>query len=424
MLSGRILRWTLVVALGLAPSLATAHGDDGGDDDGRIARGVSRLLPPEGGPQPLAKGYVLVEAGIELQRLEIEVLGADPTVALEVFLLGEGGVETSLGSLPEGNGELEFGAGLASTLPLGASTVSLLAGLQVEVRDGGAAVVLAGAVPSLTIGHDDDDEGDHDDGRDDDDGDHDDGKDDDDGDDDAPRARGRAILMLADTSPFAGAEGRVEVETEGEDQELEIEVEDIDTGTTVEFFLDDGSGTMASLGTATTDAEGEAEIEFDTGDGDALPLGLGSVADLAGRRVEVRVAAEGTVILFGEVPEATVGAMKLRCREAFRAAGTRARAVVVGLLDNRSGRARLGFELKAIARGSAEAELLLDDGEGNMTVISDVALRRSGRGRARWDTKRGGTLPLGVTSVLELEGRPFEIRVEGETVLSGRFPRF
>ncbi|MCI0589765.1 MAG: hypothetical protein L0323_23365, partial [Planctomycetes bacterium] len=404
------------LALWSAAPPAAAH------DDG-VLSGESDLLPPEGSPQPDARGEVEVESGLAGQSFEVEVTGAALDVELTAFLDDGTGVLQSIGTLTaeEEEGvvvlELEFDTAAGATLPNGVATVDLLAGLAVEVRDGTSAVVLAGVVPALGTG---DDDGEDDDG--DDDGDDDDGDDDND-DNDGPRARGRAILMLAESSPFPDAEGEVEVEVEGDEEELEIEAEHLDAGTAVEFFLADADGNMTSIGTATADEEGEAEIEFETEEGGSLPLGAASVADLAGRRVEVR-ASDGTLILFGAVPEATTRAQKLRCRGDVMSVETRARVRVTALVDNRSGRERLNVELKAVSPGATEAELFLDDGGGTLTLADTVPLKRSGRGRARYDTKKGQPLPLGASSVRDLQGRAFEIRVEGAAVLAGNFPNF
>jgi len=411
MLPTRVLPLALVLALGVGAPPAGGHG--GGDDGART--GEAPLLPPDGGPQPEARGSIEVLAAPDRQRFEVEVEAADPTVPLFVFIRSEIGVETSLGTLATGNGEIEFDTGEGMALPLGAASVEALAGLSVEVRDAEATLVLAGTVPAPGEGHGDDD---GDDDADDDE----DGHGDDDDDDHADRrpARGRAALMRADTSPFADASGRVEVERKHGEEELEIEAEHLDAGTAVEFFLADEGGTMTSVGAAEADDGGEAEIEFETDDGDPLPLGAASVDELAGRRVEVRLAADGTLILFGEVPEATTAARKLRGRTDVRDLASRARCRVRALVDGRAGRERLDVDLKAVASGGAEAELFVDDGGGSMVLAGTVALRGSGRGRLRYDTRKGDRLPLGAASLRDLEGRDFEIRVDGRELMSSR----
>jgi len=408
MLLSRILPLALALSLGAA---APAHEDDGG---GGGLEGEAALTAVVGSPQPDARGEIEIQSGLAGQSLEVEVAGADPSVELTVFLDDGSGNFTAIGTLSPEDGGLELAIDTAAggTLPFGVATVELLAGLAIEVRDGASAVVLAGVVPALGAG---DDDGDDDDG--DDDGDH----DGDDDEHDGLPARGRAALVRADSSPYAEARGEVEVETRSGEEEFEIEAERLDAGVAVEFFLEDGAGAMASIGTATTDGDGEAEIEFGTEEGGSLPLGAASVAELAGRRVEVRTA-DGTLVLFGEVPEATTAALKLRARADVRDDDSSARVRVTAVVDNRSGRDRLNVELKAVSPGAAEAELFLDDGGGTMTLAATVALRRSGRGHARFDTKKGDPLPLGVASVLELEGRAFEIRVEGSAVVSGNFP--
>jgi hypothetical protein len=61
-----------------------------------------------------------------------------------------------------------------------------------------------------------------------------------------------------------------------------------------------GSGVLALVGSFTI--EGEGELEMETDDGGSLPIGVADVNDLVGRAVELRDAADDSVLFTGTVP--------------------------------------------------------------------------------------------------------------------------
>lgn len=382
----------VALALAFSPS-APALADDGGGG----AEGEAALLPPATSPQPGARGEVEVRSRADGDRLEVEVEAVDPAVDLSFWIDDGTGTFVEAGALPAGSDErkLEFDEAAGGALPLGAASVTDLAGRPVEVRDGTGAAVLAGHVPAL--GEDDGD------------------------DDEAEPARGRSALMRDPASPFPDASGKVEVEKSPDGEELEIEAEHLDAGTAVEFFLEDAGGAMVSIGTATADEGGEAEIEFETGDGGTLPLGAASVDDLAGRRVEVRTA-DGTAILFGIVPAATTSAEKARARARVEDDDSDAEVRIDAVIDTRAGRERLRIDARRLDPAAGEAEFWVADGTGTLALAASAPVKHSGRARFLFDTRKGKTLPLGAETLRDLSGRSFEIRVGGAAVLSGSLP--
>ncbi len=400
-----MLRWNLpLVALAfvLAAPSPPAHAED----EDAEQRGRAALVAPETSPQPGATGEVEIRSQPDRQRFAVEVENVDPLVDLAVFLDDGTGTLGEVGSQPAGSDERElvFDTGDGDSLPFGATTVADLVGRALEVRDGTGAVVLQGTLPALGVNDED-------------------GDGDDDGDDDEGlHARGRSALMRDAGSPFPEASGHVEVEAEDGEEEMEIEAEHLDSGTAVEFFLEDDAGVMVSIGLATADDEGEAEIEFETEDGNALPLNAWTVADLAGRRVEVRTA-DGTLILFGIVPEASPRAEKLRASAQASGNVAGSKGKVASLIDPRAGRERLRIDAKKIGAGSGQAELYVDDGSGALVLVGTAPLKKSGRTRFQYDTKKGQALPLTAETLTDLSGRAFEIRVDGLVVLSGTLPQ-
>ena len=146
----RLLPAFLALSMWAVAPPAQGHG---GDDGGGVLEAEARLLPPDGSPQPGAKGEVEVSMSLRGQEFEVEVERADPSVALEAFLDDGSGAFVSIGVLtPECEDdhivlELEFDTSDGDALPLGVATVGLLADAAIEIRDGEGRVVLSGTVP-------------------------------------------------------------------------------------------------------------------------------------------------------------------------------------------------------------------------------------------------------------------------------------
>jgi hypothetical protein len=172
-----------------------------------------------------------------------------------------------------GMGELVLRSG--DPLPLGAASITELAGATISVADSEGTEVLSGIVPSIdnpTVCEDDDD----DDGDDDDD-------DDDDDDNDVPKIKVKAKITRG------GDVLSIEVENLEPEMEYDVTITNPDTSDS------------ESLGPITTDMDGEAEIEIETGEGGMLPLGAESVADLVGFEIAI-VDGNGDTILTEVVP--------------------------------------------------------------------------------------------------------------------------
>ncbi|MGH7162576.1 MAG: hypothetical protein ACREID_03755 [Planctomycetota bacterium] len=242
------------------------------------ARAEADLVRAEGSPDADVEGEVEVESRAEGDEFEIEVENLAPGTGVEFFLDDPDTAEgfLSIGSATAnslGEAELEFDEGEA--LPLGAAGVGDLAGFGVEVRLAGTGeLLLTGEVPDLPDGVSDP------------------------GDDPLPGddARGRAELV----AHVDGVQGHVEIRVEDDgEQRFKLEAEHLTPGTEVLFLIED-EGAFVEIGSAIADLEGEAEI--DTNDTLPLPLGVGGVAELVGRGVRVELAADGTLLLSGEVP--------------------------------------------------------------------------------------------------------------------------
>ena len=202
--------------------------------------------------------------------------------------------------------------------------------------------------------------------------------------------RVRSDMVRAAAASDADVSGHVEVRTRDGRQKFQVEADHLAAGVSVEFLVADGSAALVSLGSMTTDSLGEAELELDTGDGASLPAGAATVADLAGRAVEVRDAAGG-VLLTGTVPALSGSPATVvgRTRVTDDATGTRVKVEMK--VKGRSGRQEFRVEVKNAPAGSA-VELFVDDGAGAMVLAATGP-------RIRLDSRRGHAMPLGVSGL-------------------------
>jgi len=234
------------------------------------------------------------------------------------------------------------------------------------------------------------------------------------------RVRADARLTRAATSPDPDVEGRVRVESRPDRERFSIEAERLDPGTVVEFFVD---GT--SLGTVAALADGRAELERNTHDGDALPLGAAAVSELAGLRVEVRLAATGELMLEGAVPDAPASGGGDGGLPLDRARG---RAPLVPFVAGAEGsieiRRRTDLQLFRMEAQNLEPGLTvtfrIEDPAGGFATLATLVT--DGAGQAEISTQDGLPLPLGVADVAELTGLEVQVVAGEELLLSGFVP--
>ncbi|HKB14783.1 MAG TPA: hypothetical protein VKF62_01900 [Planctomycetota bacterium] len=255
-----------------------------------------------------------------------------------------------------------------------------------------------------------------------------------------------SCLMRPVGGPDPDASGKIKIESENEDddesgvlenggdggeneEEFEVEVAHLDPGASFGVFLDDGAGTLVSIGTIGTEGDGEGELEFESDEGGGLPLGAGSLQELAARPLEVRDAT-GAVVLFGNVPSfgpsasfAPVALLASLTRPSLTAPGT-----AKGRLDTRhfpsSGRERIhvrGRQLGGVAPHEFDVHL---PGQGwtSCGTLSGSG-GNSDDGDLDVDTANGDPLPGGATCLADLAGLGVRVRDgSGGTVLVGTIP--
>ena len=384
---------TPVLAVLLSAAFLVASPSARADVETQL-RGRAPLLPPAASPQPAATGFVEIRSRLSGERFQVEVANVDASMALEVFVQDATLVLVSAGTLAAGSTErmLVFDTADGDAFPAGANTITEFFGRTVQVRDTNAAVVLEGTVPAPSAFED------------------------------VRPAYGRSSLMRPEAGHGKRPYGSLRCWARPDGDEIRILARRLDGEEDFELFFEDEAGTMISYGTAESSRSGSLSFDIDTRDDDSLPVAAWSVHDLAGRRVEIREEDGGAVVLFGRIPPATRKALKLRAGAFVDDGDSDGRATVDTRIDYRSGRERLRIDLHKIAGGPGDVELWVDDGTGTFVLVADEKMKKSGRARFQWDNRKGDPLPLVVESLSELDGRAFEVRVEGVVSLEGTLP--
>lgn len=266
-------------------------------------------------------------------------------------------------------------------------------------------------------------------------------------DDDDDRAEVRARLTRAPDADDPDVAGSIEVESRTTEEKFEIEAKNLAPGRAVVAVLR-CEGVEASLGRRVVGSGGRAEWERDTGDGDALPHGALTVAELVGCDVEVRDADTGAVLLFGKVPELP----PVLARgddddddgddddgdddDDDRERGRNRLARVSGAsgtgyvelrreLDDGALRQRFEVEVEKFPTG-LEVEVWVEDpaSPGTMRFVARLVVGSFGEAELELDTKKGASLPFGVSDVQQLVGRTVEVRRadDGTVLLRGVGP--
>ncbi|MEM8884765.1 MAG: hypothetical protein AAGD14_11900 [Planctomycetota bacterium] len=247
-------------------------------------------------------------------------------------------------------------------------------------------------------------------------------------DDDGAEARDQ--LDPTDDNPYPNSEAEIEVEADDDgEQELEFEVEGLPRGTAVEFFLEDESGTLVSIGTATANSEGEAELEFE----DNLPLGARSVTELEGREVEITRVSDALLLFTGQVPGLPDELPEDGDGDDDESGRARSVTVLTPAISGVEGEVEMKrrpdddddneFEVEVEGLRIDEVVVLqIEDPEnpGQFAVIA--VLQEDDDGEAEYEAEEDGALPFGVSDVADLVGLGVRITrdtADGELLLSG-----
>ncbi len=395
-------------------------GDDDEPEEEALPETVTGFLQPPPGSASGAAGKIslLRHDGREVFRLDLAGL---PEREISSFHLedGTGGLtQISAFYVPDfGAAAFLRDTAVADDLPLDAAALAELEGRGIEIRDEMGDTVLVGDVPAfgpLPTG---------------------------------PLADGSArnALVRPEAALLPDASGTITVTREDGEERLEIQVDRVrpfhDLALVIERVGEvgeregEGDGPLfVSLSPLQADGSGSVTFVRDTADGETLPLG-GSLGALANVRIQIFDPAAELVVLHGVIPPVVVGGEKpLKVSGKHVDEITGAIVSITGRMNSKTGRDKLSLDMRRLPKDDAggkkkrrnkdRARLFFEDGAGQMVEVRDVPVRAGGRARMRFRTKRGDALPGGASSLRELSGRVFEIRVGNTLAVRGFIPFF
>lgn len=377
------------------------------------------LSRPDGAPLVEAAGACDIREGSDFQRFRLTIRGVGGETPLNVFM-GDGHERlVRIGEVPFGAMPRTF---LRTTLehgelPFGVETVRTLVGRRIVIFTGEERVVLQGEVPAF--------------------------RDEPPPPDDEPDAEPvseRNYMHRTDAAGERESRGVIVAQRRETSSALIIEIGRLapETGYLVRIGTE---GAMTLLDDVRTNREGGAAIVRDTAKGQELPLGADAVSGLAGKRVTVETL-DGAVVLYGEVPtfeHMDTPEESVHEEDRFVDEDSGAVVKVEVVVNEETGRERLRVECRDIPRESHEprgdgpatkaarrgkAEIWLADATDTLRLVDTVRILRGRRAVWSYLAHRGDELPFGATSLRQLAGRAFEIRVGGAVVAAGMLPRF
>lgn len=248
------------------------------------------------------------------------------------------------------------------------------------------------------------------------------------------KQEGIAPLLRPDSAPDGDAKGKVRIRHDGKkgEDEFKVEAEHLDSGLNLEVFLEDGdsSGNLVSIGTMDPDDEpGEYEFEMESED-DGLPFDVAEVAELIGRRIEIR--SGSTVYLEGLVPDfgaKVKGSGKWKKGKAplvrpDQAPDEDAKGKVEIRSRDKDNRHR--FKVEAEHLDGGPFHVFVEDAVDSGVFVDAGAMESDDdEFELEFDTKDGDALPAGAATASELIGRRVEIRDASDAVhLHGVVPAF
>jgi hypothetical protein len=377
------------------------------------------LLPPLDAPDGDATGKVEISKNKKKQQFRVRAEKLDstePPGPFEVWLESGVGTRTfasvgpmELTSKSKGRWELKLANNAGAPDGLGVSDINDTGGREVQVRDAGGASIYLSAI--LVTSEDADCAPVN------------------------PGSKGILTLQRPSDSIDNDASGSVLISKKGKDQEFRVEAEKLDPDATYIVMLETGlgSGTMKPLGEMTLKSS-SGRFELKAVEECAAPaiLGVPDITIIEGRGLEIRNEADET-ILRGPVPKLTVGAPVASFNKKSSLAppddnppSPGAKGWVRSQLNAAKGESR--FEVRAAKlAGGSNYSIWIENAAGSNVLENAGELPTKGNktanGKLVVDTKKGGSLPFGESSVDELSNRRIEIRDGSNAVhLSGVIP--
>lgn len=357
--------------------------------------------------QPHAHGGISIREGSDFDRFSVAVEGVSELVTLSVQM-GDGHEHfNTIATLEAGlsNRHIDMKTTGGGHLPYEVAHVADLVGRGVRIVDGEAHLILVGEVPHFSTEPPPPPP--------------------------AETVTTRSALLRPDGSELRDARGIV-VASHGVHGDL-LRFEFGHLAAETSYLVSIGEGDAAVLiGDPRTNGEGGAAFGREAAAGADLAAGLPSLAEIAGRRVEVRTR-DSVLVLYGHVPGAETAhdAEPVHEEHAVHDEHSGADVHITVDLHPHEGHERLDIEMNHLPRDGvsksarrARADVFLADASGSLVPVDSVRVTRRGHARLRYTTRRGGNLPLDAATLRELAGRAFEVRVGGRTAVAGSLPNF
>jgi hypothetical protein len=225
----------------------------------------------------------------------------------------------------------------------------------------------------------------------------------------------RTSLTRVSGSPDPDAKGRIRIRSDDQNrEEFEVKAERINPSLSHTLFVENAGGAMEFVGPMQPDGNDEVRYRVRTKDGDLLPVGASSVADLAGRRVEVQQS--GQAMLEGTVAAIGIGGRARVRKDLAATVLAPPRAKAQARMRSRPAKGDERFEVSARRMDFSQGQdyrLFLEDPAnlGNLVDVGALVPQRPGQRtiRFRRRTKDGQALPFGVPRVGDLAGLAVQI---------------
>lgn len=245
-------------------------------------------------------------------------------------------------------------------------------------------------------------------------------------------------LQRAETSNFSHAHGQVAMILGPKGALFRVRAFRLDTAVLFETFLETapGSDQYDDLGSLDWYVRSHGGYDFYTWWQFQLATNVVdgvNVADLAGRRLEIRER-QGPLTLYTILPAMadprTLSLLKASANLTAIDTNT-SQATLRTRFDPRRGRSRFDLKASGLADVSSYSVWIEDAiGSGQFASFGNLIVPHAGtsganqsRGTLKWDTAHGDPLPFGVGNVADLSGHQIQIRDStGTTLLDGAIP--
>ena len=237
------------------------------------------------------------------------------------------------------------------------------------------------------------------------------------------------LVRPDDNAPDDNAKGTVRIRSKGNNSErFDVHAIKVDKDEEHHLWIEDplDSDTFTDLGDLPGDG-GSQKLALDTKKGDTLPLGVTSVEELIGRRIEVRHGDD--VELEGDVPPFGLDKKSKKEKVTLDAEPDDPQPDVTATLEMRSkenkGQERIILTVKKIDFDDGPFDVWVEDGAATNVFVNEGDLEQLSehKGRYRRDCQKGQALPGDVMFVGELEGRRIQVRDGDDVVyLEGTIP--